>query len=217
MLNCCYCGRSAINLMSNSQHETYCKSNPNRKIRKPSYGMLGKTGKKSINQYIKGTAKPISDETRKKLSESATRSNLERWKDPANREKQSVSMKRAVANNPQSYSSSNRGRVKEITYNGLKFQGAWELDFYKWCERNDIVCHRNIKGFQYTWNGNRTYFPDFYLPKFDVYVEVKGYKTDRDDAKWRDFTHKLKIIFKEDIYKIRKNCYNLQCEDNSIG
>ena len=136
----------------------------------------------------------MSEETRKRLSESATASNLKRWSNLENRLKQSQTMREVAKNNPEAYSSSNRGRVKQIEYDGIKFQGKWELDFYLWCINNDVQCIRNIKGFPYSWNGDRTYFPDFFLPEKNVYVEVKGYKTDRDEAKWKQFSEHLLIV-----------------------
>lgn len=206
MLNCKFCNREAATLNSNSQHELYCKSNPDRRIKKASMGMLGKKG---ANQYTYGAI--MSEDTRTKLRESSTKLNNERWSNPENRIKHSAAMKRAVANNPESYTSSNRGRTKQIIYKGIKFQGSWELSFYRWCEANEVECNRNSEGFAYEWNGTRTYFPDFYLPAFNAYVEVKGYKTEQDDAKWKQFPKKLLVVVKKDIDMIKKDCYNIVC------
>lgn len=165
------------------------------------------------NQWTKaketGVPYILKDETRKKLSEHAKTLNESRWSDPVNKIKQSVSMKKAVEKFPESYTSSNRGRTKQIEYKGLKFQGNWELDFFKWCETNNVNCVRNTQGFKYQWNGTRTYFPDFYLPDLVEYVEVKGYKTERDTAKWEQFPNKLRIILKEDIIQIQQNKFVL--------
>ena len=65
------------------------------------------------------------------------------------------------------------------------------------------------KGFKYEWNGIRTYFPDFYLPDKNIYVEVKGYKTERDAAKWDQFPEQLLKILKDDIIEIRHNSFVL--------
>ena len=67
---------------------------------------------------------------------------------------------------------------------------------------------RPNKGFNYTWNGNRTYFPDFYLPSLNLYVEVKGYETERDTAKWSQFPKKLFVIKAKEIKEIRKGIFN---------
>lgn len=169
------------------------------------------------NQYTKaketGVPYIISDETRKKLSDASKKTNARRWSSKENREKQSISMKRAVENHPESYSSSNRGRTKQIIFDNIKFQGKWELDFYKFCKQNNIAIIRSNEWFEYEWNGTRKYFPDFYLPEYDLYVEVKGYETERDLAKWSAFPKKLKVVKKEDIKSIRENTWAL----SSIG
>jgi hypothetical protein len=198
MLKCKFCNRDEKSDKSKIQHELYCKKNSECRVKKPSMGMFGKKGS---NQFIKGTAKPMSEEGREIIREL----NRNRPWTIETRAKHSASMKKAVENNPEAYSSSNRGRVKQIEYNGIKFQGNWELDFYKWCVSNNIPCERNTKGFKYEWNGTRTYFPDFYLPEKDEYVEVKGYQTDRDNAKWNSFPNNLRLILKKDIINIRKN------------
>lgn len=202
MIKCNFCEKECKSNNSKAQHELYCKSNPNGKIKKSSMGMLGKQGS---NQFIKGTARPMSKEGR----DAIRKMNKERIWTIESRKKHSDSMKRAVENNPEAYSSSNRGRVKQIIYKGIKFQGNWELAFYQWCETNNILCTRNTKGFKYEWNGNRTYFPDFHLIEKDVYIEVKGYKTERDSAKWEQFPKQLIVVQKQDIMSIKKNTYIL--------
>lgn len=117
-----------------------------------------------------------------------------KFSDPAERKKQSESMKRAVANYPESYTSSNRGRTKQIEKYGIKFQGNWELLYWEYCVEHQIIIERCSERFPYEWNGTRSYNPDFYLPETDTYVEIKGYETERDKAKWRDFPKTLKVI-----------------------
>ena len=163
------------------------------------------------NQWTKaketGIPYVINDVTRLKLSNAAKSGNSKKWSDPEFRKKHSESMKRAVEKYPGSYSSSNRGRTKQIVVDGIKFQGRWELEFYQYCKDNCILIERSNEWFEYEWNGTRKYFPDFYLPELNLYIEVKGYETDRDIAKWRDFPKQLKIIKKQDILDIRKGCF----------
>ena len=199
---CQYCNKPAKSTRSKQQHEIRCKSNPSGIVVKPSYGMLGKKGS---NQYTYGTV--MSKETRNKLSKATTLQNLKRWADPSNKLKQSEAMKRAVENNPEAYSSSNRGRTKQIIVDGIKFQGQWEVDFYKWAKTNGLDPKRPKESFEYQWNGTRRYFPDFYIPSKDLYVEVKGYETERDRAKWSQFPKKLYIIKAQQIKEIRKGCF----------
>ncbi len=209
-LICKFCGKEGKNSNSHKNHQRLCKNNPERKIDylKDNLKSYNRLDKKGTNQYIKakelGLPKPeLSEESREKIRKSSLgRKMSEDWK-----KKHSEIMKKAVSEHPESYTASNRGRTKQIEYDGIKFIGKWELDFYLFCKENNILIERNEKWFEYQWNGNRKYFPDFYLPELDLYIEVKGYETDRDKAKWKYFPHKLKVIKKDDIYAIRKKVW----------
>ena len=77
--------------------------------------------------------------------------------------------------------------------------GSWEVAVAKFMDSKNINWKRNKQLFPYIFNGStHSYIPDFYIVDFDFYVEVKGYETDKDRAKWGSFPHTLKIIrFKE--------------------
>ena len=166
-MKCLYCEKSFGRKNGHTLHQKACELNPNR--------VSGK------NQWSNGTYE-ISDDTRKKFSDANYRRDSI-WNEET-KKAQSVRMKLVVDQHPESYTSSNRGRTKQIIYNGIKFQGQWELDFYKWCESKNIDIERSTEWFEYNWNGIRKYNPDFYIPSLDLYVEIKGYETDRDRAKW---------------------------------
>jgi hypothetical protein len=155
------------------------------------------------NQYTYG--KKMSDSTKKKLS-LVGKGRV--WSEER-KQKHSDAMKKTVASNPESYSSGNRGRVKRIEFDGKSFQGKWELYFYQWCLRNNVKVDKCNEWFEYEWNGTRKYFPDFILLDHECYVEVKGYKTDRDDAKWNQFKKKLIVVEKNDIPKLLNDTYKL--------
>lgn len=164
------------------------------------------------NQWTKaketGIPYIIKDSTRKKLSNAATEKNLKYFSSKENRDKHSDAMKLAVEKFPNSYTSSNRGRTKQIVYDGIKFQGRWELDFYKWCISENIQIKRCEEFFEYKWNGIRKYFPDFFLPEQNLYVEIKGYETERDQAKWSQFPKKLFVVKRKEILQIKKGNFN---------
>jgi len=211
MLICMFCSKECKNSNSKRNHERLCKSNPNRQIPPPKTdswfnAMHSKKGSGS-NQWVKakqsGVTYILREETRKKLSDSGKK---HVWSEERRRI-HSEAMKKAVQQNPESYTSSNRGRTKQLLVDGIKFQGKWELEFYQYCKDNNIRIERSNEWFEYEWNGTRKYFPDFFLPDLELYVEVKGYETDRDRAKWRDFPKPLKIIRKQDIINIRKGCF----------
>lgn len=206
---CQYCNKPAKSSRSKQQHEIRCKVNPNGIKVQPSYGM---TGKKGSNQYTYGAV--MSDTTKNKISKATTKQNIKRWSDPKNKIKQSIAMKKAVENNPESYSSANRGRTKQIVVDGIKLQGQWEVDFYNWAKNQGLDPARPNESFSYVWNGERKYHPDFYISSIDIYVEVKGFETERDRAKWSQFTKKLCIVKETAITKIRKNDFTV---DRLIG
>lgn len=196
-------------------HELYCKKNPDKKEKEPPsktqkwYDAI-KNGKRS-NQFLKaketGIPYEIRDETRKKIGE---KSKQQVWTDDR-RKNHKLGMKKAVEENPDSYSANNVcGRIKIEEYNGIKFHGKWEVEVAKWLDENNIKWERDtIEPIPYFWNdGWHKYFPDFYLPEHDVLLEVKGFETDRDRAKW-NVVENLVVIKKNEIEKIKKKEYKL--------
>jgi hypothetical protein len=149
----------------------------------------------------------LTPEGLEKIRNTTIKQNQRQWADLEFRKKHKQSMRRAVQENPESYTSSNRGRTKQIVIDGIKLQGQWEVDFYIWAKEKGLNPKRPTKAFKYEWNGDRWYHPDFYIESMDLYVEVKGYETDRDRAKWRDFPEKLCIIKKAEIKLIRQGCF----------
>lgn len=86
-------------------------------------------------------------------------------------------------------------KKSKIEYNGFIFDGNWEVLYAKYLDANNIKWHRNKKRFQYVFEEkSRTYTPDFYIPDEDLYIEVKGYATEKDAAKWNQFNNKLKVV-----------------------
>lgn len=214
ILECIYCGRICKNKMSKVKHEMYCKLNENK--RQTNFIKLDDDGNRIIlpksNQYIKakllGLPKPqLSEESRLKRSEI---NKLQVW-DDERRARHSLAMKKAVLDNPLSYSSNNVcGRVKITEYNGEKFHGSWEVIVAKWLDDNNILWERNTESFPYFWEGSiHQYFPDLYLPTKEIYLEIKGYERDRDLAKWYNFPKKLVILKANEIKDIQNNTFVL--------
>jgi hypothetical protein len=161
------------------------------------------------NQYTRakkeGRKITVSDDVRKKLSDSGKGRKLTEDQ----KSKISNSMKRVVREKPESYSASNvNGRVKKVLYKGVLMDSKWELEFAEWCDKESITWGKNTLGFEYEWNGNRIYYPDFYLKDLKRFVEVKGYERERDLIKWKSVPD-LIIIKIEEIKKIREGKYKL--------
>jgi len=86
-------------------------------------------------------------------------------------------------------------KSSKLKHNGEIFDGRWEILIAEMLSENEIKWERNKKRFEYFFEGkNRSYLPDFYLPDFDTYIEVKGYATKKDESKWNQFPKILKVI-----------------------
>ena len=202
-----------MNPNSLRNHERLCKENPDRQIIKSNFIEYNKKikelGLPGNNQYTKakkeGRTITISDDLRKKLSDSGKGRKLSKEQ----KSKISNSMKRVVREKPESYSASNiNGRVKKVLYKGVLMDSKWELEFAEWCDKESISWEKNTLGFEYEWNGNRIYYPDFYLKDLKRFVEVKGYERERDLVKWKSVPD-LIIVKMEEIKKIRQGKYKL--------
>ncbi len=76
---------------------------------------------------------------------------------------------------------------KRIIYKGILMRSTWETLFAQFLELSGIVWLYESKRFDL---GDCTYCPDFYLPEFDCYIEIKGW--------WRDNTRKRFKLFKQE-------------------
>jgi hypothetical protein len=75
----------------------------------------------------------------------------------------------------------NFGKVshgKWSKYKNIWMRSSYEVAYAKYLDKNKIKWLYESKTFDL---GNYTYTPDFYLPKFNLYIEIKGFW--RDDAK----------------------------------
>lgn len=225
MFICQYCARECKNDNSLRNHERLCKENPNRqtppaKTQKWRDTMKGRSAwnkglTKETSKAIRRQADAASKTQKKKIAEGKgcgfqspeyqAYMETEEYK-----REQSARMLQAVRENPDSYTKNNVcGRVKIVEYNGVKLKGQWELKVARWLDSQNISWENEPRGFDYYWNNStRKYYPDFYIPEHDVYIEVKGYKTERDDAKWTHFPGHLVVVDKKYIDKLED--YSLQ-------
>ena len=206
---CQYC-KEIKNIYGLKNHELYCNMNPDKRNKSGENNPM--FGRKGSNQYeyAKRTGSNVpamSDLTKEKISDR----NKGRNHSEISRSRISESMKKAVVNNPDSYSANNvSGRTKILEYKGFKLKGKWELEVAKWLDFNQINWTNVIHNpFEYFWEGSiHYYFPDFYLEEYDLYLEVKGYERDRDKEKWKSVEN-LVIIKKDEIERIRRSTYRI--------
>ncbi len=79
-------------------------------------------------------------------------------------------------------------------YKNIFFKSSWEANFAKWCDLSGIKWEYEPKAFRLR---KGFYLPDFYLPEFDIWIEIKGYMSDY--ARWKMKTFK-RIYKKETLY-----------------
>jgi hypothetical protein len=170
MFICQHCGKECKSANSLRNHQRLCSHNPDRQVssfvvyntnNKP--WNKGKTGVQvAWNKGLPGTflGKKHSDESKQKISE-----------------KLSINNK--------------GGRAKWYEVAGQNVQGTWERDIALKFEQLSIrwiKLKTNKHTLKYEMTGKvRSYTPDFYLPDYDMLIEVKGFW-------WGDDKEKMKIV-----------------------
>lgn len=97
------------------------------------------------------------------------------------------------------------GRGKKCWYESSIAGKVWcdstyELVYAKRLDALGVKWRKNNFKFPYMFEGKRSnYIPDFYVHDWEKYIETKGYKTERDEAKWRYFPHTLVILYGKDL------------------
>jgi len=82
----------------------------------------------------------------------------------------------------------------ETEYNGYRFRSRLEA---RWAVFFDIASIKYLYEYQgFVLNDSRNYLPDFYLPKFNVFVEIKSDRS-HDDGKARKFAESFTDFDKE--------------------
>lgn len=82
-------------------------------------------------------------------------------------------------------------------YKGIWMRSSWEIKYAKYLDKNKIKWKYEYKAFDL---GESTYTPDFYLPKTDEYIEIKGW--------WRNEAKRKLKIFKKIYSKIKITVLN---------
>lgn len=202
-LDCQFCGKFCKNKNSLCNHERLCKLNPNRQI--SSFVAYNKTAThvawnkgltaetdarvrrngESLHKYYEANPnlkrKPLTEEHRAKIS---------------------ATINNKVTNGTWHAS---LARNMHYTYRGIDLHGMWEVRFAEWLDTNNIEWRRPSENFPYTFDGVlHQYTPDFYLIDSKTYIEIKGYKTNKDQAKWDQFPADkiLKVLMAEDLLKL---------------
>jgi hypothetical protein len=89
-------------------------------------------------------------------------------------------------------------------YKDINMRSSYEIAYAKYLDKNKIKWQYEPKAFDL---GNSTYTPDFYLPKENLYIEIKGYWRDNAKKKFNSFKKKykdtkIKVLMKCDLEKL---------------
>ena len=169
MFNCKFCHKECKSANSLRNHERCCPANSNRVYKN---GMTGKTGS---NQFINAV----------KLGEQVPAAWNKGLPGTFSGKKHTEESKRKIS---EKLSINNKGgRAKWYEVAGQKVQGTWERNVALKFEELGIEWKKlktNRDVLEYVMDEKvRCYTPDFYLPAYDVFLEVKGHWWGRDKEK----------------------------------
>lgn len=202
---CRYCGKICKNKNSLAQHEVRCKNNPNRIVISPA-GLIAMQAKaKEHGSWNKGLTKETdarvanNGKAIKKVHDAGGFDYTKNRHTEATKEK--IRQQKLALCAQQGTNLCGKGL--RGYYKGYYCQSSWELAYVIYNLEHSIVFERNKKGFKYTLDGiERSYFPDFYLPESDTYIEIKGYYDNKTKEKEKQFTGKLEILKKAEMEPI---------------
>lgn len=213
-MKCQYCNKDCKNKNSLSNHERLCKNNPNKQH--SNLGLFIKKGHKSWNFGLtKENNESIlkqSNTYKKRISSGEittwqnglTKETDERIKKSSEKIKNTI--KNKVQNNEWHKSLSPKKRIK---YKDVWLDSKWEFEVANYLDKNNIIWEIPINYFEYEFNNEyHKYYPDFYLPQYDKYIEVKGYEREKDLVKYTTIKD-LIIIKSKEIKNIQKNIFNI--------
>jgi len=196
-LICQYCGKECKNQNSLVQHEIRCKENPNRKdFIKPKFNNKGRVAwNKGLTKETDERVKKNGESVRSAFASGKARK-LTGEANPAKKEnvREKIS-KTCLKKSSVGEWHTSLAKNMHYNYNDCDLHGKWELDFAKYLDSNSIIWTRCKERFSYLFEGKEHYYtPDFYLNDYELYVEIKGYQTLKDEAKWSCFPSDKKLI-----------------------
>lgn len=207
-LVCQFCGKECKNRNSLCNHERLCKLNPNRQLTKyEKYGPIDGFNNKGRTAWNNGLTKET-DNRVKKISESAkiyyeTHDGTFLGKSHTEETKIKISM--SSQDRCKKLGTNLCGKGKRGIYKWILCQSSWELAWVLYQIDKGVNFVRNTRYFYYTFDGStKLYYPDFYLPEIDTYVEIKGYYDKKTQAKVEQFNGILVVLQLNEMKPILK-------------
>lgn len=167
--------------------------------------------RKLLSKANRGKKSPRTEEHQRKIIESKRR-NGTLGHSPETKRKISKAVRDAYnSDSPPITVSCSRARgYKTGTINGIYYRSSYELAFIEYCVKNKIeIISAETSEFRipYVYNGNKKmYYPDFYLPKYDLLVETKpismidhGSNRSKIDAALSGSTYPFVLVTEEEL------------------
>jgi len=168
-LTCQYCGKECKNLNSLKNHERLCPKNANRVYKN---GMLGKKGSNQFTYAEKLNLQKPDHIAKGKSGRLLTASQKERLS--------VVAKQRGLGGYNENAGRSKKFRVPDSFGKIVCLQSTYEL---RCSELLNVLKIRWIRPSAIKYDG-KNYFPDFYLPDFDLYLDPKNnYRAKLDQDK----------------------------------
>lgn len=203
-LNCKFCNKECKSINSLIQHELRCSENPNRRC----HDTLVKYAK-SHPAWNKGLTAETDDRVKANamsLRRSIAAGNFHSLKgddNPSRREdvRKKIS-ETCLKKSKEGTWHTSLAKEHHYQYKGADLHGKWELAYAMHLDKMNIDWERCKERFPYEFEEKTHYYtPDFYLPETNEYVEIKGFKRERDTVKWSQFpdTKTLKVLYGKDL------------------
>lgn len=158
-MNCQYCDKE--NLLAKGAHKNHeyrCKLNPNR---------ITQNGNRGKSSWSKGLTKETDQRVAKQAEQLRGRKLPPNYHSPEVRKKLSILAKDRGLGGYRPHP--NRGE----RYKGIWFDSKWEVKVAQSLDDNGVIWDRPRVGFVWTDDGKK-YYPDFFLPKFNVFLDPKN-------------------------------------------
>lgn len=202
-LICVFCNKESNNANGHRNHERCCPKNPNRNYVN---GMTGKvSSKKGKNKF--------NDESIMRGA-IAFKEKIESGEYIPHRTPHTQECKERISAIMQTKMQNRYTASKRIEYNGIVLESSWEYELAKNLDRNSIEWIRPKPLLYIDDTGQtRRYYPDFYLPRFDIYLDPKNPYVQKLDSR------KFELIQEQHnikLYMLNKNQLDWQIIKSDI-
>lgn len=152
---------------------------------------------------------PRSEETKKKISIGTIKGMRNNWEHfiVANKNRDVSKFKSVEVLQKRSNSLKNNKKIGKWNYKNINFRSNWEVECAKVLDKNNILWEYEPKVFRL--NSKTFYIPDFYLIELNVWLEVKGYLSEKSEYKIKLFQKKHALIVLNKVEEFESAIQNI--------